>query len=331
MNSLRVVAGAALLGFIPASAFADDDSASSPWEATSQTMQQEVITEKNLGSLSQIASTTVIDPHHVVWAENGTRLYIASAEEVFEFIPEEGQVQNHVSISPKETLLAISPHGVMAFMRDSETIILRDFNTQEELAVIALDFPVSSATFSPDGRMLAVVLDNGTLLQLRDARTGERTEEFRSPDQDVTSYSVEFAPSGEDLVWLSPTSGRALNLASGVFGPPIAFPASIVDAAVSPNGQLLVATGDDVLSRWDLGSGVLEDSVATTPALSLDYPSNGRMLLLTTESGVTVVEATSWETLHALQGQAIEAIFAPSDDALAIVGADGLVSVWAPR
>jgi WD40 repeat protein len=331
MNSLRVVVGAALLGFIPASAFADDDSASSPWEATSQSMQQEVITEENLSRLSQVASTTVIDPHHVVWAEDGARLYIATPEGVSAFVLEEGRLQNHVSISPKETLLAISPHGVMALMRDSETIILREFKTEEELAVIALDFPVSSATFSPDGRMLAVVLDNGTLLQLRDARTGEKSEEFRSPDQNVASYSVEFAPSGEDLVWLSPSGGRALNLASGVFGPPLTFPASIVDAAVGPNGQLLVATGDDVLSRWDMVSGVLEGSVAATPALSLDYSSSGTILLLTTESGVIVVEATSWETLYALQGQAIDAIFAPSDESLVIVGANGLVSVWAPR
>jgi WD40 repeat protein len=330
MNSLRVVAGAVLLGFIPTIAFADDDSASSPSQASSLSMQ-EVITEENLSRLSQVASTTVIDPHHVVWAEDGARLYIASAEEVFEFVLEEGQLQNHVAVSPKETLLAISSHGVMALMRDSETIILRDFTTQEELAVIAMDFPVSSATFSPDGRMLAVVLDNGTLLQLRDARTDEETEEFRNPDQDVASYSVEFAPLGEDLVWLSPNGGRALNLASGVFGPPITFPVSIVDAAVSPSGDLLVATEDDALSRWDLGSGVLEDSVAATPALSLDYSSSGTMLLLTTESGVTVAEAISWETLHALQGQAIDAIFAPSDEALVIVGADGLVSVWAPR
>jgi WD40 repeat protein len=294
-------------------------------------VQQEPISHENLERLTEVASGRVIEPREIVWNAEGSALYVASAEAVSVLTPGDGQLRELASISPKEMVMALSPTGVMAVMQTPETVVLRDLKTDEELLVLALDVPVTSARFSPDGASIALVLANGSLLRIWDVETGAMLAEHRNPDPAGGAYSIEFAPAGDRLLWLSPTVGHPLDLGSDVFGPAISFPDSLLDAALSPSGELLVATADGGLSLWDTATGSSLRSEEGTAAGSISYSMSGELVAAATDAHVTILASASLTGEHELPLLALDAVFSPSDHALAVAAADGTISVWAPR
>jgi WD40 repeat protein len=327
------VLSVALLSPPLADASLEDDAATTKHRVTEGSMPSTIegaITRDNLDTLAQVASTQVIDPHYVVWSKDGSRLYIASAEAVFEFIVDGSSLRMLISISPGETVLSLGSNGVVALMTDSGTVFLHDLHSGQKRPVPQTDFPVSSASFSPNGQILVLILDNGSLLRTFSVPTGDGLAEFRSPDPTEPAYSAEFAPSGESLVWLSPTAGRGLDLASGGFGVRLGFASSLVDAAVSPSTQLLAATSDQGISLFEPSNGALIDSESGMSGYSLSYSGDGALLLMTGDSTVQIADATSLTILRSLPLQALDATFSPSGDALAVVSADGVISVWSP-
>jgi WD40 repeat protein len=332
-----LIAGLALIAFMQgllpfgAGAHAGNQPDVTSNQAAMPAVQGDSISPNNLDRLTEVASGRVIEPREIVWNADGSALYVASADAVFLLTLGDGRLRELASISPKETPMALSPGGVMAVMQTPETVVLRDLHTDEELLVLPLDVPVSSARFSPDGGNIALVLDTGSLLGVWDIETGAMLASYRNPDQTGGAYSVQFAPGGDRLVWLSPTGGHLLDLRSGAFGPAMEFPDTLLDAALSPSGELLVATADGALSLWDTATGSLARSEEGIGAGSLSYSTSGELVAMATDADVTILAAASLAARHALPRPALDAVFSPSDHALAVAGADGMISIWALR
>lgn len=300
------------------------------YEVVSATDGGTPITTENVGALKEYGSTSIIEPHNVVWEQEGMGTYIMSAEEFAFFNLDDGLLWELPSISPKETVLDISSSGVVAVMRDQETVILRDAQTTEELLVLANDVPVNSGSFSPDGRSFALVLDEGRLLQTWDVESGTALGEYEGTDGVDRAYSVAFSPSGMTLVWFSPGQGRTLDLASGQLGPVMSFSDTVVDLAVSPEGYLLVATADNTLALWDTATATLIQSRSEIPAMSLSYSRDGSLLAMTAEASVIILDMPSMEAVHLQHHTALDASFSPSDEFLVVVGVDGSITYWQP-
>jgi WD40 repeat protein len=333
-----LIAGLALSvflhGLLPFSAGAETHAGSQPDVTSTQAavpaVQEDPISPDNLDRLAEVASGRVIEPREIVWNVDGSGLYVVSAEAVFVLTLSDGQLRELATISPKETVMALSPAGVMAVMQTPETVVLRDVHTDEELLLLSLEVPVTSARFSPDGGSIALVLDDGSLLRTWDVATGDMLGAFRNPEEAGGAYSIVFSPSGDSVVWLSPTAGRRLDLATGVFGPPMTFPNTLLDGAISPDGELLVTTADGVLSFWAANGSLLlsEPGVA---AGSLSYSTSGELVAAATGGDMTILDTPSLSALHSLPRLALDAVFSPSDHALAVAGADGTISIWVAR
>jgi WD40 repeat protein len=234
-------------------------------------------------------------------------------------------------MSPKETLMTVSSSGAIAVLQGSATVVLRDAHADQELMVLAMELPVSSVRFSADGRFVALALDNGSLLRVWNVQTGNLFGEFPNPEPQAGSYSIEFAPSGESLWWYSPTSGRSLDLLSGEFGPPITFAATVLDSAFGSDGRLLVAASDGSLSLWDTSTAALLESRMGVSAGSVDFASGAELAVVSTDESVWILESSSLASEHSLNLRALDVVFDPTGKALAVVGADGEISVWASR
>jgi WD40 repeat protein len=289
------------------------------------------------GDLTQVASASILAPQRVVWSKDGSALYIEAAAGNLEagvataisrFDIASGSVTELTRLPANERVLDISSNGVVAVMRDFDKVVLIDPNTQGDNEPLIQGRSISSASFAPDGGSLAVVLDNGTVLQLWDVATAEMTGEYRSPDLPAQAFSVTFSPSGNSLTWYAPDGGQALDLASGVFGPFIPFESAIYDVRMCTDTGLLVALNDGSLTLWDTTNATPLQSQAGTPVFSSDCSPTGDQLLVTSQTDVGLLSLPSFSVEQSLAIAAQDASFSPDGSRIAVVGADGEISVW---
>lgn len=275
--------------------------------------------------LVHIASASVLGPERVAWSQDGSALYIVSFQTVSVLDPETGSLSELRSPAPGDVVLDVSPNGMLAVMRDFDSVVLLDSHTGAE-SPLAQDVVVSSAAFSPDGGTLALVLDNGSRLQLRDVASGEVRAEHTSASLAEGAFSVSFAPSGQSLTWFAPAGGHAVAVGSGDYGPFISFGAPILDVQMCPGETLAVST-EAGLSLWDTANGELTRGEEDFRTLSGSCASDGR-LAVTTDLGVVLLDLQTLSTIDTLPIEALDAELSLDGRRLAVVGAEGEISVW---
>jgi WD40 repeat protein len=216
---------------------------------------------------------------------------------------------------------------------------------------------VCSATFSPDGSILAVggsVRAGGEYpgrLQLRDACTGKLLRSLRGHRDQVTALA--YSPDSKLLAsgagnWCEPgearmwevTTGRCLHILKG-------HPNQVDSVAFSPDGRMLATAGvgqvgeneplyDSDVRLWDVGTGHL---VRTLPDAENAYSpvvfSPDGALLATRGGGsqVKLWDPGTGVLLHTLAGHSqaiLDFCFSPDGRRLATTSLDGTVKLWDP-
>ena len=146
--------------------------------------------------------------------------------------------------------------------------------------------PLYSTAVSPDGRLLAAVGEDGTVV-LFDVESGELLQRLEGHYGDVND--IVFHPSGEWFAtggddgqiirWSVPLPGGSAEHLAAWDGPD-----KVWSLAVSPDGSLLGSGGtDNDISLWDVATGELEDRLvghtdAIAPHAGLAFSPSGELL-----------------------------------------------------
>ena len=278
--------------------------------------------------LTEVASANTFAPQRVEWNQDGTGLYVASIDSISLLNVPNDTVSQLSAITANETVLDLSSEGMLAIMRDFDSLVLRDAQTGDETAPLLDSAVISSAEFSPDGTILAVVLDDGSLLQTWDVESGRLLGEYTSPSLAQGAYSVTFAPSGESLTWYSVMGGQALDLSTGQLGDFVSFSGPIYDVQMCSDTALVVATDGGYLSIWDTRTASIVHRQDEFEVYSNSCTAAGEKLAVTTGSDVGLLDLPTLSPIEWLTAEAVDAELSPDGSHLAVVGADGVISVW---
>jgi WD40 repeat protein len=148
--------------------------------------------------------------------------------------------------------LALAPRGTRALLGTSKGVVSWDLVTGESTDFVA-QAAVAAAAFAPDGKLVALAHEKGTL-ELRDATTGEpvRALERRVPG----AASIGFSPDGARVVVASPRVLRVFDAGTGKLLAAFGSSHDVGDLALTADGRrLAVADDQDTITVWDTTSG----------------------------------------------------------------------------
>jgi len=184
--------------------------------------------------------------------------------------------------------LAWSPDGKLIAVATSLGVYLLDSSTLDQLRFIPVSEPVSRASFSPDGRLLAT---GGTHVRLWDPFTGDQITSLDGGFKGYI-YSVKFSPGGS---WLA-----ALGTDGGGGDPP---------------ARLAVWRVND----FELATTIENNGCGYGSAFS--FSPDGSSLAFQSCGLVNIVKVTTGEVTQALQTEFYSFDVAFTNDGLALFGA----------
>ncbi|TWU29489.1 hypothetical protein [Bythopirellula polymerisocia] len=198
--------------------------------------------------------------------------------------------------------LAYAPDGKLLAVAAELGLHLWNTADGSESATLVGDKPkeyvggISSATFSPDGKLLAATLGWKSKVGLWDADTSARLREIEGSghaDLAFTADSLHLVSAEHgNLVRLWRVSdGRQLTEVHAQMGP-------LYGVAIDPAGKLLAAVGEGGEKMWRLGSTAddqwrFTDEVQlvgqTGPVQSVAFSPDGKLLVTSSASGVVML------------------------------------------
>jgi WD40 repeat protein len=226
------------------------------------------------------------------------------------------------------TGLAFSPDGHRLACSGPGYVTIVDPATGKQLAQATHDFPGSpAAAYSPDGRLLAVVWEDG-VIRLWEADGFRLLSSFHGPPSQGQQF-LAFAPDGPTLVARVGIDRVGLwDLAGGQLQATLVDPDGdfIEAAALSPDGQTLAAcTRKHTVKLWDVGRREVRTTLLghTQPLGWAAFAPDGRTLATLSQDGT----ARLWQvgTGHELAALTLPAYancvtFSPDSQTLAVGG-----------
>jgi WD40 repeat protein len=216
-----------------------------------------------------------------------------------------------------------------------KTVKLWDMASGRELRTLSgHSEAVTSAAFSPDGRVLASGSDDKTI-KLWDAASGRELRTLVGHSDKVNS--VAFSPDGRVLasgsddktikLW-DAASGRELRTLTG-------HSAAVQSVAFSPDGQMLASGSvDKTVKLWDVASGreLRTLSGHTARITSVAFSPDGETVASGSwDSTVKLWDVASGRELHTLRGHSsrvFSAAFSPDGRVLASGSWDETIKLW---
>jgi WD40 repeat protein len=150
----------------------------------------------------------------------------------------------------------ITPDGKwLALIGLTDDIEIREFPSGEGKRTLADPSPHTSGSFSPDGTLLATANYNDTIL-LWNTRDWTLERTLRGPSNECVQ-ALAFAPDGRQIasgsrdglieIWEVAT-GKKLRQIKG-------YGVAVRVASYSPNGRVLMTTGEFTVKFWDANTG----------------------------------------------------------------------------
>jgi WD40 repeat protein len=238
-------------------------------------------------------------------------------------------------LSDSSAIVVLSPDGSVAFLGalHADHWDLFDMRRGRVRASYPTTQTIWYAAWSPDGRAIAIALDNGQV-RLVDATTGATRATFvgHHGRAVVTAFSPDgrrLAAGGADgtaLVWDVATRrllGRPLQVGGGTYG-----------VAFSPDGKTLaVASEDNTLTVYDLATFRRRYTYDANQALiRAAFSPNGKTLAVSGVDGTLLVDAATGRPLgEPLAGHSsvvIDVAFSNDGSTLATTSLDGTVILY---
>lgn len=158
-------------------------------------------------------------------------------------------------------LWARSSHAIYATQPPSPRHVLQ-WNEQNKPPTA-----IAEVRFSPNGQQIVAIAQNSRQVQAWDTVSGARLWQISLPE------GVKHLAISADGRWVAVSGDRSLSVWSiqGQFQTTLLHPAPIRDLQFSPNGQSLLAAGEDgIVQIWQLGS-TAEQPLVLQPTLTLAH------------------------------------------------------------
>jgi WD40 repeat protein len=202
--------------------------------------------------------------------------------------------------------------------------------------------PLFAAAVSPDGRLLAAVGENGTVV-LFDVESGALRQRLEGHSKNEDVWDVVFHPQGAWLAsvsndqniirWSLPSGDKSAEQLQAWKAP-----AKVWALAVSPDGTLLASGGTDgIISLWQAETGELvrrleghRETIAESSGLAFS-PSGKRLASASYDHTARVWDVGTGQTVQVLQGHngnVHGVAFSPDEKRIATSSTDKRLVLW---
>jgi WD40 repeat protein len=218
-----------------------------------------------------------------------------------------------------------------ALASGSSDIRLWDLNSGRTVQRIKTSDLVSVLALSPDGSLLAVKGGDGNVIDLYDAKTGNRVRSFEGHSGIINS--IQFSPDSGSLVSASvddtirfwdPVTGTQQRLLK-------ANSKGVRSIGFSPNGKMLASGGgSSSIEVWDVYTGARVRTLGahTEDVDSVAFSSDNKMLASRGDGIVELWNVNTGMPLRSFRGDVVEFAFSADGKILATADPDGTVKVW---
>jgi Tol biopolymer transport system component len=203
-----------------------------------------------------------------------------------------------VRFSPRGDLLAFGNKGA------SGDITLRELNTGKERKLRGHLNPISSLSFSPDGRLLASGGNDNTA-RIWDVSTGAQIQQFEGGGLFIAG--VTFAPDGKLLAYITPvmesggsgrfksTGGRVVlrDVATWAETQSINTHSLVSDLPFAPDGKTLAFGDGGTVKLWNVQTNSQVNVFPAPSATCLAFSPDGSILAHNGEQKITLLRVTA--------------------------------------
>ena len=232
--------------------------------------------------------------------------------------------------------VAFSPDGRTIISGNEDgTVSLWNMLTGEHIQTFRTADWVLSVAFSPDGKTIASggghVEGLGSGIDLLDIKTGEHLKSFGGP---YATLSVCFSPDGKTLVSVDESendiylwdvqTGELLKTLKG--HAPFGYPHINIVVFSSDGNTIASGSGNGTIRLWNANSGeFIKYLVGHTESVnSVEFSSNGKMLISAGAEGICLWDVNTGEFIEAVSIPAVSAAFSPDGRTCAIVSETGI-------
>jgi len=295
----------------------------------------------NASRLAQTLSVSYENPSRVVWSQDGKQLALQTATGLVALDGESLNLISQVEIAQPMVLLDFSPtSGKMATTSDQQLVEIRDIATGGVVNSLQLAEPAITASFSTDGKVLAVCMADKIEVQLWNVETGQYFQRIVGFGTAAPVYTAFFSPDGQYLIWMARGTVMMENLSNWYY-PNLEHEDFVTAAALSPDNSILatVAGGtykgnfQPLLKLWDPFTGA-ENAVlpaGSNNVNSLSFSPDGKLLASNDGALLTLWDVQDGQQIGAVSGHedGINSVaFSPDGLRIATASSDGTVRMW---